>query len=59
MDLLREKLIEYLSSFKECISEDIVKDNLKSKMKEPFNESDISHEGFCSEDICSKFIASL
>ena len=29
MDLLREKLIEYLSSFKECISEDIVKDNLK------------------------------
>ena len=55
MDLLREKLVEYLSGIKECISEDIVKDNLKSKMIEPFNRSDISHEGLSDEEISSEF----
>lgn len=56
LDLIREKLTEYLLGVIDGISEDIIKNNLKSKMREPFNESDISFEGLNQGDVKMQFV---
>ena len=55
LDIIREKLIEYLSSVQKGISDDMVKDKLKAWMREPFKESDISHEGLNLGNIRAQF----
>lgn len=56
LDLIREKLIEYLSDVQDGITEDMVKDKLRTKMREPFNESDISYDGLNHGDIKMQFV---
>lgn len=56
LELIREKLIEYLAVVQNRISDDMVKDNLKAWMREPFKESDISHEGLNYGNIKMEFV---
>ena len=56
LEIIREKLIEYLSGVQKEISDDMVKDKLKAWMIESFKESDISHEGLNQGNIKMEFL---
>jgi len=57
-NVLRDKLIEYLKTIQESVSDVMVKEELKGKMREPFREKEISVEGLNNLNIKAQFTQS-